>query len=164
MKTLDLVVTPTGLRFLGRRFPCSVGRGGITDDKREGDGATPRGSHRIEGMLYRPDRIAAPASWAEPITAGDLWSDDPAHADYNQLVHAPYPYSHEVMRRADPMYDLVIVTGWNWPRPVSGRGSAIFVHQWRRPGYPTAGCVGLRRADLHWIARRIRIGVRLIVL
>jgi len=37
------------------------------------------------------------------------------------------------------------------------------VHQWRRPGYPTAGCVALARPDLHWIARRIRPGTRLIV-
>ena len=32
-----------GLRIAGRRLPCSIGRGGITTDKREGDGATPAG-------------------------------------------------------------------------------------------------------------------------
>ena len=77
----DLVVTPAGLRFLGRRFPCSLGRGGITGDKREGDGATPAGTHRIVGMLYRPDRIAKPADWAVPIRPRDIWSDDPADPD-----------------------------------------------------------------------------------
>jgi len=163
MRPTDLVLTPTHLRFLGHRFPCTIGRGGITGDKREGDGATPAGVHDLVGMLYRPDRMAKPADWAVPIRPGDLWSDDPGHEDYNLMVRAPYPHSHEVLRRADPMYDLVILTDWNWPRAEYRRGSAIFIHQWRRPGFPTAGCVGLSRRALHWIAPRIRIGTRLIV-
>jgi len=116
------------------------------------------------GMLYRPDRMARPADWALPIRPGDLWSDDPAHEDYNLMVRAPYPHSHEVLRRADPMYDLVILTDWNWPYAQRGRGSAIFIHRWRRPGYPTAGCIGLRPTALAWIAARIRYETRLIVL
>jgi len=161
---LDLVVGPTGLRFMKRHFACTVGRGGVTDNKREGDGATPRGQHRIVGMLYRPDRIAKPTNWALPIGYGDLWSDDPNHEDYNLMVRAPYPYSHEKLRRADPLYDLVLILDWNWPYAVKGRGSAIFIHQWRRPVYPTEGCVALSRRDLHWIAPRIRHESRVYIL
>ncbi|EAR49971.1 hypothetical protein OG2516_11986 [Oceanicola granulosus HTCC2516] len=160
----DLVVGPGGLDFLGRRYPCVVGRGGVTDTKREGDGATPRGTHRIVGMLYRPDRIPPPAPWAEPIGPGDLWSDEAQDAAYNSHVRAPYPCSHETLRRADPLYDLVLVTDWNYDPAIPGLGSAIFVHQWRRPGYPTEGCVALRRRDLHEIAARVLPGTRLIVL
>ena len=163
MTARDLVVTPTGLRFLGRHFACTVGRGGVTDNKREGDGATPRGVHRLVGMLYRADRIAKPADWALPIGPRDLWSDDPRHEDYNLMVRAPFAPSHEVLHRADPLYDLVILTDWNWPRAVRGHGSAIFLHQWRRPGYPTAGCVAFSRRDLHWIAPRLTYETRLIV-
>jgi len=159
----DLVLTPMGLRFLGRRLPCSIGRGGITTDKREGDGATPVGTHRIVGMLYRPDRMARPAEWARPIGPRDLWSDDGADPDYNHLVRAPHPFSHEHLRRADPLYDLVLITDWNWPRSEKGRGSAIFVHQWRKPHHPTEGCIALRRDHLLWVARRITPGARLIV-
>ena len=160
-----MVLTPMGLRFLGRRFPCSIGRGGILPAaaKREGDGATPAGVHAIVGMLYRPDRMARPANWALPIGPGDLWSDDSRDDDYNQMVRAPYPFSHERLRRADPLYDLVLLTEWNWPEAVPGRGSAIFLHRWRRPGYPTAGCVALAPADLLWIAQRITYQTRLIV-
>lgn len=164
MSSDDLVVTPTGLRFGGRNYPCTRGRGGVTGTKVEGDGATPRGSHRIVGLLYRPDRIAPPADWAVPIRPGDLWSDDSKAPDYNLQVRAPYPHSHETLRRADPMYDLILITDWNWPRAQPCRGSAIFVHQWRRPGYPTAGCIGLRRDHLHQIAGRIGPGTRLVVL
>ncbi len=159
----DLVVTPMGLRFRGRTFPCTVGRGGVTRDKREGDGATPAGTHRLVGMLYRPDRMARPAPWAVPIRPRDGWSDDPRDEDYNLMVRRPHPFSHERLMRADPMYDLILLTGWNWPRAVRGAGSAIFVHAWRRPAHPTAGCVALDPRDLAWIAPRIRHRSRLIV-
>lgn len=163
MTPFDLVLTPVGLRFAGRLFPCAIGKGGIRADKREGDGATPRGAHAIAGMLYRPDRIAPPTGWAVPIGPPDLWSDDIRDPAYNHMVRAPHGFSHEALRRPDPLYDLVILTGWNWPEAEPGRGSAIFIHQWRRPGYPTEGCIALRRDHLHWIARRIAFRTRLIV-
>lgn len=163
MTSNDLVVTPTGLRFMGRRFACTIGRGGLTDRKKEGDGATPRGTHRLVGMLYRADRMARPAGWALPIGPFDLWSDDVKDPDYNMMVRAPHGFGHEELRRADPMYDLVILTDWNWPYAVKGRGSAIFIHQWRGPGRPTAGCVALHRADLLWIAPRINYSSRLVI-
>lgn len=165
LSPFDLVVTPTGLRFMNRLYPCTIGRGGVVPAavKREGDGASPQGVHHIVGMLYRPDRMAKPAPWAEPIGLNDLWSDASGDEDYNQLVQAPYAPSHEKMRRADPMYDLVLITDWNWPFATPGKGSAIFVHQWRRPHGPTAGCVGLARQDLLAIARRIEPGTRLII-
>ena len=159
----DLVLTPRGLRFQGRMFPCTVGKGGIRADKREGDGATPVGVHRIVGLLYRPDRIARPADWAVPIRPGDLWSDDAKDEDYNLMVRAPYPHSHERLRRADPLYDIVLITDWNWPYAERGHGSAIFLHQWRRPGYPTEGCIAFRRNHLRWIVSRIRYESRVIV-
>jgi len=163
--TGDLTITPMGARFLGRRFACTIGRGGITRDKREGDGATPIGTHRIMGMLYRPDRLrgADLPCWARPIRLRDLWSDDPGDPAYNHLVRAPHGFSHEEMRRADPLYDLVMITDWNWPCATPGKGSAIFVHSWRRPGFPTAGCVAFARADLLWIAARIQPGARLVI-
>lgn len=159
----DLVLMPAGLRFLGRLFPCSIGRGGVARDKREGDGATPAGVHRIIGILYRPDRIAPPAPWAIPIGPRDLWSDDARDPDYNHLVRVPHGFGHERLRRADPLYDLVLLTDWNRSDAVPGRGSAIFVHQWRSPGYPTGGCIALGRDHLRWIAARVTPQTRLVV-
>ena len=163
MKASDIVVGRWGARFMGRRFGCTVGRGGITHKKREGDGGTPVGTHKIVGMLYRPDRLARPADCALPIGLGDFWSEDPDDPDYNLMVNTPHRYGHECLRRADPLYDLILITNWNWPHAVPGRGSAIFVHVWRRPGCPTAGCVGFARADLLWIAQRIKHSTRLII-
>lgn len=158
-----MVLTPMGLRFVGRLFPCSIGKGGVATDKREGDGATPSGWHRITGLWYRADRLPRPAPWARPIGPGDLWCDDPTHPAYNHHCRAPFVASHERLRRADPMYDLVLTTDWNWPHARKGAGSAIFVHQWRRPRHGTQGCLAFARRDLIWIAARARPGTRLLV-
>jgi L,D-peptidoglycan transpeptidase YkuD (ErfK/YbiS/YcfS/YnhG family) len=167
VKAWDIVVTAQGARFMNRRFACTVGRGGTVpaSQKREGDGGTPVGTHKIVGLLYRPDRIARSAlpDWAVPIGLGDFWSEDPHDPDYNHMVRTPHRFGHECLRRADPVYDLILITNWNWPHAIPGKGSAIFIHAWRRPGYPTAGCVGLAPSDLLWIANRIRHSTRLII-
>lgn len=159
----DLVVVGRRIWAFGRWVPCVLGRGGVSGDKHEGDGATPRGTYRIVSILYRPDRLRAPAAWARPIRPGDLWCEAPEDTAYNQLVRAPYRASHEPLRRSDPLYDLVLVTDWNWPNAIPGRGSAIFVHRWRAAGHPTAGCVAMDPADLLWIAKRIHTGTRIVV-
>lgn len=157
-----MVLTPAGLRFRGRLFPCAIGKSGISTTKREGDGATPAGLMRITGLWYRPDRLAAPTDWARPIGPGDLWCDDADHPGYNRHARAPLAASHERLRRADPLYDLVITTDWN-AEGAPGRGSAIFLHQWRRPRYGTEGCIAFARHDLRWIARHAPPGTAILV-
>lgn len=158
----DMVLTPVGLRFCGRLFPCAIGKTGVTATKREGDGATPAGTHRITGLWYRPDRLARPAPWARAIGPGDLWCDDPGHPAYNRHARAPLSASHERLRRSDPLYDLILTTDWN-QAGVPGRGSAIFLHQWRRPRFGTEGCIAFARPHLLWIAARAAPGTVLIV-
>ena len=165
MTPADMVLTPSGLRYCGRHFPVSHGRGGIVTDKREGDGGTPAGTLHIIGTLYRPDRIARRdvPPWAVPIGLRDRWCDAPDHSEYNHLVRKPFGKTDERLRRADPLYDIVMLTDWNWPDAVPYLGSAIFLHGWRRPGYPTAGCLAFRRDHLIWIANRASPGTRLFV-
>jgi L,D-peptidoglycan transpeptidase YkuD (ErfK/YbiS/YcfS/YnhG family) len=88
----DLVVGPWGARFMGRRFPCAVGRGGIGAKMREGDGVTPAGRHRIEAVLVRAGRCGAGGVVIGPR---DGWSDDPADPDYNRPVKRPHGYGFE---------------------------------------------------------------------
>jgi L,D-peptidoglycan transpeptidase YkuD (ErfK/YbiS/YcfS/YnhG family) len=143
-RACDLVVTQTGARYRGRVYPCAVGRGGIGVKRGEGDGITPVGTWRIAEVRYRADRIVAPAAAMPmaPIGPADIWSDDPADPNYNRERTArAYPFSHERMFRADPLYDLVAITDFNWPNAIAGAGSAIFLHAWRKPRHPTAGCV-----------------------
>lgn len=65
--------------------------------------------------------------------------------------------------RSDPMYDMFIITDWNWPIAKPGRGSAIFVHIWKAPRKPTAGCVAFNKSDLMWIIQRWTARSRLFV-
>jgi len=162
----DLRVTRWGARFHGRRFPCAIGRGGLTHDKREGDGASPAGVWRLAFGGYRADRAPRPDTALPMIAIGprDIWSDDPNDPAYNSwITTAEHPYSHEALRRADRLYDVVLVSDWNWPDAAPGKGSAIFVHHWRRPRYPTAGCIAFRPDHLRWILARWTARSRIIL-
>lgn len=161
----DMLVTRWGARFMGRRFPVSIGRSGMTAGKREGDGATPVGIWRLMGSGYRADRglpHKAPFH-VRAVGPRELWCDDPTHPDYNHDVCAPFAASHERLFRADRLYDRFILTDWNWPNAVPGKGSAIFVHNWRGPRKPTAGCLAFRPDHLLWILARWTPRSRIIV-
>ena len=159
----DLTLTPLGLRVGHQLFPCVIGRQGVSKLKKEGDGKTPTGSHQIVGMLYRPDRITQPRKWALQIRPRDIWSDDVKDPNYNLVGTSPSSFSYERLFRSDHLYDLVIITNWNWPYAVKGRGSAIFIHSWRKMVYPTEGCIGLSKENLLKVAEFIDYGSKLIV-
>jgi L,D-peptidoglycan transpeptidase YkuD (ErfK/YbiS/YcfS/YnhG family) len=148
----DLVVTRWSARFGGRTFPVATGRGGIGRKVAEGDGVTPVGVHRLEAALHRSDRQTV--GFAAPIGPGLGWSDDPADPAYNRPVQRPHPYTHEALRRGDRQYDLLAILDWNRDPVAPGAGSAIFLHVWRKPRHPTAGCIAFRDADLAWILAR----------
>jgi L,D-peptidoglycan transpeptidase YkuD (ErfK/YbiS/YcfS/YnhG family) len=52
------------------------------------------------------------------------------------------------MWRADGLYDLVVLIGYNTDPPVPGRGSAIFLHIARPDFGPTDGCIAVAREVL----------------
>ena len=162
----DMIVTRWGARFMGRHIPCAIGRGGMTDSKHEGDGATPRGVWMLAAGMYRADRRAAPHTTLSlrPIGPPDRWSDDVDDPQYNQHVRGySYGFSHEKLRMGAPLYDVFLISDWNWPVATPGQGSAIFVHNWRRPRFPTAGCIAFAPKDLNWILARWQIRNRIIV-
>ena len=163
MSSADLNVTKWGLHFAGRFFPASIGKTGITSNKREGDNATPSGNHKIISVLYRPDRVRKPCDWAKTIKPYDIWSDDVKDPNYNRIGKHPYGYNHEVLSRPDPLYDVILLTDWNWPLTTKGKGSAIFVHSWRRPRHPTEGCIALASHHLLWITKRLKPYSKIIV-
>jgi len=134
----------------GQVFRAALGRGGVRTDKQEGDGATPSGVLLLRRVLYRADRGPPPvcAVPIEPLAPDDGWCDDPAHTDYNRMVHLPHDGRCEALWRTDVLYDLIGVLGWNDAPMVRGMGSAIFLHI-ATPDYaPTDGCVALALGDL----------------
>lgn len=152
------------LSWSGGRAICALGRGGIRADKHEGDGATPAGRFPLRELFYRPDRLAAPLSGLarRALAEADGWCDDPGDAAYNRLVRLPHPARCESLWRADELYDLLIVVGYNDDPVVPGRGSAIFIHV-AAPGFtPTEGCVALALPDLLALAAAAAPGDRLV--
>lgn len=149
-------VTQAGTLTLNHRtYRAALGRGGIRTDKREGDGATPEALLPLRRILYRPDRLAAPACSlpVQPLTPQDGWCDDPNHTEYNRPVRLPIAASAEELWRDDNVYDIIGVLGWNDHPIIPGQGSAIFLHI-ARPDYsPTEGCVALRLDDLLQVLR-----------
>lgn len=98
-----------------------------------------------------------------PIRAHDGWCDATADRNYNRPVRHPYPASAEQMARADGLYDLVVIVGYNDRPRQRGRGSAIFMHL-ARPGYEqTAGCVALNERDMRQLLRQLKPGTELCV-
>ena len=79
------------------------------------------------------------------------------------MGRAPSHFNYERLFRADPLYDLVLLTNWNWPYSVKGRGSAIFLHRWLKPGHPTEGCIAFDPQHLRQITERIRYSTKIIV-
>ena len=129
---------------------AALGRGGIRALKREGDGGTPRGRFALREVLYRADRGPRPRTRLKlrAIRDHDGWCDDPADANYNRMVRLPSRWGAEGLKRADRLYDVVLVLGYNDRPRVRGKGSAIFIHL-ARPGLtPTDGCIALSRRDL----------------
>jgi len=173
-----------GLLMLeGRAIPVALGRSGTAFDKREGDGRSPAGRFTILRALYRPDRMARPATRLPlaPIRRDDGWCDDPGDRRYNRPVRLPMggsrAVSHERMWREDHLYDLVLILDHNTRPRVARRGSAVFVHLARQvarqvgagqgkagQGFaPTEGCIALRRADMRRLLAMLRPGARIVI-
>ena len=55
-------------------------------------------------------------------------------------------YKHEKLKRNDYKYDLLIPIKYNFNKPLSGKGSCIFIHL-TKDYKPTAGCIALKRKD-----------------
>ena len=141
----------TGMLVLGSlRLHCALGRSGQKAQKREGDGATPRGKFRLRQVYYRPDRVQRPSTRlpVRQLRPSDGWCDQAGDRNYNRHVRHPYPANAETMWRQDALYDIVVVLTYNERPRVQGRGSAIFMHVARNGLRPTEGCLALALPDL----------------
>lgn len=128
----------------------SLGRGGIKANKREGDGATPRGTFRPLRLWFRPDRGPRPMTdlRMRRIGPADAWCEDPADRRYNRPFRMAPGQPGDRLKREDHLYDLIIEIDHNTRPRIARMGSAVFLHL-ARPGFkPTAGCVGLTGGTL----------------
>jgi L,D-peptidoglycan transpeptidase YkuD (ErfK/YbiS/YcfS/YnhG family) len=146
-------------------IPVALGRGGITADKREGDGGTPRGTFRPRRLWWRADRHRRPHTLL-PIRAiepQDAWCEDPSHRHYNQPVRLDRDQAGDRLSRDDHLYDFVIEIDHNTRPRVAGRGSAVFLHLARNNFVPTAGCVAMNKAAMLHLLARIGPSTRIVI-
>jgi len=145
------------LIYNGREYKCSIGKGGFSSKKKEGDGCTPSGIFKITNILYRQDKIQNLNSnfKLKKILPSDGWCDDPNHKKYNTLIRFPFSNSAEKLFRQDDLYDIVCVTNHNQNPVIPGAGSAIFMHVAHSNYSATEGCIGLNKDDLKEILQTI---------
>jgi L,D-peptidoglycan transpeptidase YkuD (ErfK/YbiS/YcfS/YnhG family) len=146
-------------------LPVALGRSGIKANKREGDGATPRGAFRLKRLWWRADRHARPPTLLPVRRIGphDGWCEDPFDRHYNQPVTVPKGSKADRLTRKDSLYDFIIELDHNTRPRVAGRGSAVFIHV-ARPGFaPTAGCVALSLNSLRRLLARLGAATTIVV-
>ena len=131
------------------KFNCCIGKKGSTSNKKEGDKKTPKGTFEIENLYFREDRIKKPLTLLKciKIKKNMGWCDDISFPKkYNKLIKIEKKIRHEKLKRKDNKYDLLIPIKYNFNKPITGKGSCIFIHL-SKNYQPTAGCIALKKKD-----------------
>ena len=147
---MHILINKKYITFGKFKAKCSIGKGGISNKRKEGDLITPKGRYKIKFILYRKDRIKKVQSKIKRIVIKkDMgWCDDPRSRKYNQLIKLPSIYKHEKLYRKDNTYDIILVLNFNMNPIIKNKGSAIFIHVARRDYKKTKGCIALKKTNL----------------
>ena len=145
------------LYFQKYKLRCSVGKRGISINKKEGDKKTPKGEFKLKYILYRKDRIFDLKTRLKKIVIKKRmgWCDDPNSNYYKKIINFPSKYSAEKLWKKENVYDIIIVIDYNLNPIIKNKGSAIFLHIAKRKYQPTSGCIALTKKNIKWIASKI---------
>ena len=145
------------LYFQKYKLRCSIGKRGISINKKEGDKKTPKGKFKLKYILYRKDRIPNLKTELKKIEIKKkmAWCDDPISKHYNKIVNYPFRYSIEKLWRKDNIYDVIIIIDYNLNPVIKNKGSAIFLHIAKQGYKPTNGCIAVSKKNIKLIAFEI---------
>ncbi|MFI2809680.1 L,D-transpeptidase [Microbulbifer sp. JSM ZJ756] len=168
-----------GWEGVAEPVPVNIGRTGLAwgiglhpqqqgPQKREGDGKAPAGIFRLgDAFGYAPTVETGLAYW--PMKETHFCVDVPESPLYNRTVdaeevgRAAVEGSSEGMRRdihyGDQQYKKGIFVAHN-PENQPGAGSCIFIHLWKAPGAPTAGCTAFAEPQMDRVLARLQRGAR----
>lgn len=143
-----------------------VGSKGITEDKKEGDKATPAGVYSFDlafGLLEDPGSVLP----YHQIVQGDIWVDDPASAYYNRLVNTSSVskdwVSGENLIQASPYYNYALNLTYN-ADCVPGEGSAIFLHCFMDSSYKgSSGCICLPQERMEELIKNVTSDTKIVI-
>lgn len=132
-----------------------IGRNGVTNNKKEGDGKTPKGTYsfgRAFGVKKNPGTLLTYTK----VNSSHYWVDDPSSKYYNQFVSTKNVtkdwYSAEHLIDYSTAYAYAVAVNYN-VECVPGKGSAIFLHC--QTGRPTAGCIAVSKKMMVKILKNI---------
>ena len=120
--------------------------------KQEGDGRSPAGVFTVGEAFGYAGKADTGLSY-QPMSAQHYCIDVNGSPLYNRIVNQDEVGADAVKGSTEPMrldlhsngdvrYRQGFVINHN-PGNVSGAGSCIFAHLWRKPGEPTAGCTAM---------------------
>lgn len=149
----------------GHAMPVALGRGGVRADKREGDGATPRGVFHPLRLWWRKDRHPRPrtALAVRPIRPDDGWCEEAGERRYNRPIRLAGDAPGDRLTREDHLYDYIVEIDHNTRPRIKGRGSAVFLHLARENFGPTAGCIAMTRPAMLRLLARLTPQTRIII-
>ncbi len=158
-------------------FPVTVGRTGLAfgrglhgdgpslsgvPAKREGDGKAPAGAFALTiGFSYDPTALGfVPKMPMHHVTADTICVENSDSRKYNMVFDegtaGPPDWSGpDRMLRADGLYANGLFVAHNTDPVAPGAGSCIFIHSWRGPDSPTAGCTAMEPGRVVELLRRL---------
>lgn len=140
--------TKTGYKRVIGPVPAFVGEKGVTYNKFEGDGKTPKGIYKIGFAFGFRDKVNTELKYRK-IKKRSKWCCDSRKPLYNRWSHGEFDFE-EFMSHYKNEYYLGCVIKYNYCIPRQGLGSAIFLHIGNAP---TKGCVAVSYKNLYKIIR-----------
>ena len=162
---MHIILKNKFLYFGHYKVKCSIGKRGISKNKREGDHCTPAGKFIFESLFFRRDRIKNLKTDIpkKTIKKSMGWCDDPNSKKYNKLIKFPFSGKAEKLFLRKRSYDLLLVMSYNRRPIVPYKGSAIFLHLADKKFSPTKVCVAIKKKDFLKILPMIHKKTKIII-
>ena len=162
---MNIIIKKHFLLYKGYKLKCSIGKSGLTNFKKEGDLATPKGLFKLGLLYYRKDRIKSlKCKIKKKVIKKDMgWCNDSRSKKYNQEIYFPFKYSAEQLYKRDRIYDIFINIKYNHSPIIKEKGSAIFLHLSNKKYKPTSGCVAILQKDFLKILPLINYSTKILI-
>ncbi|QGQ48179.1 L,D-transpeptidase family protein [Metabacillus sediminilitoris] len=140
------------------RMSGVVGKNGLTSNKIEGDGKTPKGVYSLTSAFGTATK---PTGEKLPYTNTNkyyYWIDDVHSNDYNKMVYYqgnPDNRWKSYEKLTHPLYSYVVAIDYNTNPIIKGKGSAIFLHTRTTSTQYTLGCVAIYKDSLVKIMKQL---------
>ena len=162
---MHIIIKKHFLLYKGYKLKCSIGKSGLTNFKKEGDLATPKGLFKLGLLYYRKDRIKSLKCKIKKkvIKKSMGWCNDSRSKKYNREIYFPFKYSAEKLYRRDRIYDIFINIKYNHSPIIKEKGSAIFLHLSNKKYKPTSGCVAILKKNFLKILPLINYSTKILI-